>query len=413
MPSLRPQPLYERVMRHSQTLDTSRRYLTDAPTSEGFARWLKSIDEGDLAAAVEISEEMEAKDAHLQGVMNRRRGAVTALPWDVLPDPDAENQEAAQIAADFVRNQIKALKTTSTSSSWAGTLKHLTTAIGPGLAVTELVWAYGRLVKAIDVPGDRLIANNLTNRGVYVLTDEDQMQGVEATGPKWVVHTPHMRSGFPLRVTPIRATMWLFVMKHAARADWAAFSETFGMPVRIGKHPAGMADDQKTVLANMLRDMGSDLYAIFPEGVDVEFKEVARGNQPYEGMIDWIERKQAILFLGQTLSTEPGTIGSLALGRVHEDVRAALTLDDLAAEADMVQQQVFKPICRFRWPGIAVPVPIFRRQVTEDRNLDAERLDLDKFRFLQERNLPVDNEVIYDRLGIPPPKQAAEAIEQL
>lgn len=410
MPAMNPQ-LHERVMRHSKTLDTSRRYITDAPTPEGLAQWLKSIDDGDLAAAIEIAEEMEAKDAYLQGVMNVRREAITSLPWDIMPDPTAEDQEAAAVVVEYVRHQVDQPVSTGTSLSFGDALKHLATAIGPGLVVTELVWAYGRLVKIMAIPGHRLIANMTTNQGVYVLTDDEPMQGIEAIGPKWIVYTPQMRAGFPLRVTIMRAIIWLFAMKHAARADWAAFSEIFGMPVRTAKHPAGMPDDEKTDLANMLRDMGSDLWAMFPEGVEVEFKEVARANQPYEGMIRWIEERQAILCLGQTLTTEPGTVGSLALGRVHDNVRASLTLSDLTKEAETLREQVFRPMCRFRWPGAAVPVPVFRRQTVEARDLDAERLDLEKFRFLQERGLLVDNEVIYDRLGVPPPKQLAEPVE--
>ena len=403
MPAMMPQ-LYDRVMRHSQTLDTTRRYITDAPTPEGFAQWMQSIDDGDLAAAIEMAEEMEAKDAHLQGVVNARRQAITSLPWDIVPDPDAQDQEAAGIAADYVRHQLSRL------SSWSETLEHLATAIGPGLAVTELVWAYGRLTKTVDVPGHRLIANNTTNQGVYVLTDEEQMQGVEAIGPKWLVYTPQTRAGFPLRVTMMRAQAWLWLIKHFAKADWTGFAEVFGQPVRTAQHPKDMPDSQKTALADMMRDMGSDGWAMFPEGVTLEFKEVARSNQPFEAMIDWVERKQAILYLGQTLTTEPGAVGSLALGQVHDNVRASLTLSDLTKERGILREHVFRPMLRFRWPGVAVPVPVFQRQVTEARDLDSERLDLEKFRYLQERGLAVDDEVIYDRLGVPPPKQVVEAV---
>jgi len=398
------QDLSVRIVRHSQSLDSTRRYLTDSPTPEGLAQTLKSIDDGDLAAAIELCEEMEGKDAHLQGVANTRRQALTCLPWEILPDPAADDQDEAGIVADYIRRQLARIKT------WPATLEHLATAIGPGLAVTELVWAYGRLVKTVDVPGNRLTAHNTKNTGVYVLTDEEQTQGIEAVGPKWVVHTPHARSGYALRVTLLRATAWLWVLKHTCRADWAAFMEVFGQPVRIARYPAEMPADEVTMLENTLRDMGSDLWAIFPEGVELEFKEASRGNQPYEAAIDWLERKQSILWLGQTLTTEPGQVGSLALGRVHDNVRASLTLGDIAKEATVIREQVFEPMCRFRWPGARVPVPIFQRQAVEARDLAAEQLDLEKFRFMAERGLPVDSEVIYERMGIPPPKQPANVV---
>jgi phage gp29-like protein len=385
--------------RRSQHLDSFRRYLTDSPTPERFAAILRSTDGGDVAAAIELQEEMEAKDAHLQGVANTRRLALTALPWDVIPDPNAKDQAAAELAAEFVSETLRKVQ------GWEAGLDHLATAIGPGVAAMELIWNRGKLVEVIPVPGDRLEGDVIDGSGVFMLTDDHLTEGIRISGHKFVLFTPSVRGGFhPLRVTITRAQAYLWIIKHYTIADWAAFNETYGQPVRMAKFKQAATEEEQTTVRNMLENMGSDLWGMFTDQVDVEFLETARNAQPYGDMVEWIERKQSILFLGQTLTTEPNQIGSLALGAVHDSVRAALTLSDIKNEAIAIQKQVFRWVVRFQFPGRDMPLPLFHRQPAESRNLDADRVELEKLRYLREAGLPVDPEVVYERLGVPPPK---------
>lgn len=395
--------LHSKFIRHSSTLDTWRRYLTDSPTPERIAATLRATDTGDIAAAIELNEEMESKDAHLQGVANTRRLALTALPWDIVPDADAEDQAGAEEAATYVRERLR------TVGGWEDGLVHLSTAIGPGMAVLELVWNRGELVEVVAVPGHRLIGELFDGSGVTIETDEQRIDGVQARNPKFVVFMPSSRAGFPLRVTITRAQSYLWIIKHFSIADWSSFLEVFGTPFRSATMKPGAAPGEQDTVAEMLKNMGSDTWGVFSENVDVKFLEANRGVQPYEGMVDWIERKQSILYLGQTLTTEQGTVGSLALGQVHDSVRAALTLNDIKLETTAVKDQILKWMVRFRFPDRELPVPIFRRNPVEQRNIEADRLEMDKLKFMAERGLPVDSEVVYERLNIPQPKRESQA----
>ena len=393
-----------RFTKRSTYLDSYRRYLTDSPTPSRIASIIRSTDTGDVAAAIELNEEMEAKDAHLQGVANTRRLALTALPWDVIPDADAKDQPAAEAAAEFVSETLRKV------NGWNEGLDHLAAAIGPGISVLELVWNRGKLIEVVPVPGDRLVGDIADGSGVYVTTDEHPYDGIKAGGSKFVVFTPTVRGGFhPLRVTITRAQAYLWVIKHFAVADWSGFAETYGQPVRMANVKAAATPEEQEVVKDMLQNMGSDLWGMFTDNVDVKFLEAARNSEPFSGMVEWIEKKQAILYLGQTLTTEPGNIGSLALGQVHDSVRAALTLSDIGHEAQMVRWQVFRWLVRFQWPGRDIPLPLFHRQPAEARNIDMDRIDLEKLRFLKESGLGVDPEVVYERLGIPQPKEKPQS----
>lgn len=390
--------LEQKYVRWSKQHDTSRRYLTDAPDPDTLASTLRAIDDGDIAAAVELNEEMEAKDAHLQGVAEIRRLALTSLPWSIIPNPSSPNVEAAEAAAQFAQETLEGVM------GWDDGLSHLATAIGPGIAVLELVWNRGRLVEVVAVPGHRLTGGSTDNEHIYVLTEEDPIDGIRASNPKFLVFTPQTRAGFPLRVTITRAQAPLWLFKHFSRADWSAFNEIFGMPLRIATAAQGATTSEIDDAQAMLRDMGSDTWAVFGENIKVELMEAARGVQPFGDMIEWIEKKQSILYLGQTLTTEPGNVGSLALGRVHDSVRAGLTLSDIKLEANAIQGQILKWMIHFRWPTQNVPVPKFARAPAEARNLDADRIALDQLRFLREAGLPVDSEQVYERLGWQAPK---------
>ncbi len=389
----------KRVVRHSTQLDTVRRYLTDAPTPTKFAATLKSVDDGDLAAIVELAEEMEGKDAHLQNVAARRRESLTALEWDIVPDTADPDSKAGEEAAQFAREQLDGLK------SWPEALEHLALAIGPGISLLELVWWKGRLVDTIEVPGHRLTGSISNEAGVFVLTDDDQSQGVKATKPKFVVYTPNARAGFPVRVSITRAQAYLFVIKHFSLASWVSFAEVYGQPIRVARFSSEATPEEQSKVQAMLENMGQDMWAMFSDAVDLEFKEAARGNQPFEGLVDWVERKQSILYLGQTLTTEQGSVGSLALGRVHENVRASITLSDIAKERRAIRRSILTPMTRFRWPNRAMPVPHFQRRVAEPLTLEEDTLTLEKMRYLDERNLALDDATRYELLKMPMPSK--------
>ena len=394
--------LDKRHTRHSVTLDSHRRYLTDAPSADKVAQWWKAVDQGDIAMAVEVNEEMEAKDAWLQAMANKRRLSLTALSWRVEPNEHAVDQEMAQEAADFVQETFRKVH------RWKDGLKHLATAIGPGIALLEMVWNRGRLVEVWPVPGSRLEGSVYGDEGVFVITDDQMLQGVPADQPKFVVYQPQARAGFPLSVTITRAQATLWLLKHFAIADWSAFAETFGQPTRLATVGPNVQPNDRTQVEDMLKHMGTDTWGVFSEGVKVEMIEAARGSNPYESMIDWIEKKQAVLYLGQTLTTEPGAVGSLALGRVHESVQAALTVSDIENESHAIEDQIIRWVVRFRWPQQDVPIPHWVREVEQPVNLDADRLVLEKLAYMDSRNLSVDADWIYTALGIPQPKAQPE-----
>lgn len=385
------------VTRFSKSKDTFRRYLTDNPSPLNFASILRSVDHGDLAALLELNEEMEAKDARIQAVVTTRRRALTALDWTIEPDENGE-QGLARMAADYVGGLLREMPT------WPTTLEHLATAIGPNIAVTELIWKRAELYATVDVPGHRLTGNPFVGQGVFVETDDEPL-GVEVKPGKFVLYHPNERAGFPMRVTMTHAVVLPFLIKHFSVADWAAFSELFGTPWRWVQSEDGIPPDDLETVKDMIANLGTDTAASLPAGVELKTLEVSGRGEVFKELGEWADATISILYLGQTLTTEVGDKGSFAAAKVHDNVRADLLLADIKHEARMVREQIIRPICLLKFPALtSVPCPHFKRKLFERRDTDSERMDLDQINAAQALRLPLDVDEVYDRLGFTKPE---------
>ncbi len=389
-----------RKIRWSPTYDSRRDYLSNDLTPERLTSLLVEVDDGDIAAMAELQEEMEGKDAHLQGVSARRREALTALDWKIEPPENTPKDQLAlaQIAADYCDETLRQM------STWAETLEHLATATGPGVAAVELVWRVGldgyALASTNDIPGHRLI-RDIDSPDIWVITDE-KPQGQPAPPGKYVMHLPNSRAGFPFRVTLTRAQGYLFLMRHFSLSDWASFLELFGMPVRWGKVDKDATPAERTMAESFVRDMTTDAWGT-ASSVDLQLIEANRGVQPFSDMVDWIESKTSILWLGQTLTTEMGSVGSFAAAQVHQNVKASILKSDVKNERRTIREQILRPMVALRFPGTKAIVPEFNRQILEAADVEGDRLKIDKLTKAGEMQLPIDVDVQYDMLGIPQP----------
>ena len=395
------------IVAFSTTLDTNRPYHTNAMDAEKLASLLIDIDNGNIAASVELMEELEGKDIHLQSVCDRRREALTALDWTVEPDTtDPEHEADALETAEFCEFELRGVET------FPETLEHLSLATGPGISVVEKVIQKGRLAWTVDVPGNRLRGDRDGGPAVHILTDDDPQDGIPADPRKFVVYTPKIRSGFATRVTLVRALGLIHLIKHYGVADWSAFLEKFGMPTRVGKCAPDASPKVVEDLLAMLKYLGTDGHAVFPVGTEVEFLEAARSAEPFSAIIEWCEKKQSIALLGQTLTTDIGAVGSRAAAVVHESVKAHILKSDIQQERRMVREGFLRPMVEMRWPNKAMPIPHWERDLVEARDVDVERLDIERLRAAREENLPLDLDVKYELLGLPMPNLDAPKPDQ-
>lgn len=382
--------------KYSRRFDERPNYVTDNLTARKLATLIKNADNGVVSDLLELNSEMESKDAHLQGVSQTRRRAITALDWEIIPDPLAENVEQAQDFSDFIFSNFRGI------DSFENTLEHLQTAIGPNIAVIEKVFREGILTSTIDIPGHRLMSNPSVDNKFRILTDDNIVKGADMPEDQFVIFHPNSNAGFPLRTSITRAQAWCFLVKHYVTADWAAFSEIFGSPIRVGIVKDGATTDETNNLQDHLRQLAPDAWVMFSDAVDIKFLQANTGNQPYKEFLEWIERKQSVLYLGQTLTTEVGPTGSFAAAKVHENVRTDLLISDLKKEERMIRNDFIRQMIALRFPNVKnPPIPFFKRILFESVKIEEERLIMDKVRLGKELGLTIDTDKVAQMLNIP------------
>jgi phage gp29-like protein len=193
----------------------------------------------------------------------------------------------------------------------------------------------------------------------------------------------------------------MYLAKNLALKDWMIFAEVFGMPVRIARYEPSATAEEKRELLEMLESLGSNAAGIFSRAVELQIVEANRGSAgpPYEKLVGFLNREMSKAWLGQTLTTEtPGTKGTFAVSRVHEEVRKDIRADDMRKEARTIRRDVLAPLCRLKF-GSQVPVPYFRRRPDRPRELQELMGVLDSAVNRLGLRVPVD--WVHDVLGIP------------
>jgi hypothetical protein len=165
----------------------------------------------------------------------------------------------------------------------------------------------------------------------------------------------------------------LSILKRHSFANWDAFEEIFGIPMRIMRtdstNQRALKEKEK-----WLADMGTAAYAIFGHDDEIEIKE--SGSRDAYNVFN--EKRKATneevskLFLGQTMTTDNGSSNSQA--SIHADVEQQITSADMQRIAFLVNDELL-PLLREN--GIAIPDGD-RFEWDTERGLDAvDRIAID------------------------------------
>ena len=197
-----------------------------------------------------------------------------------------------------------------------------------------------------------------------------------------------------------KAAPWV-IYKRNTTADWAQFSEVFGMPIQEYIYDT----DDEEARARALNDANSiGALATFIHDKDTELQLREAGNKTgtadvYERLVERCNSEISKLILGNTLTTESSENGTQALGTVHKKV------EDNVAKAD---REYVLNVLNYDMTDIFSHMGI---DTSGGKFCFPEKKDVDantKMSILtQLRNtfcLPVDDDYLYEEFGIEKPK---------
>ena len=371
------------------------------------ARILQDAEQGNLVEQSELMEDMEEKDGHIFAEMGKRRRSLLNVPWNIVPPKGADDRakKYTELVSDLF-NHIPDLD---------DIIFDMADAIGHGYANLEfdgwhLVEGYHLPVSLQHRPATWFMTPYDNRNEIRLRNETGQGEKLQTFG--WIRHIHKARPGYVTRAGLVRVLAWPFLFKNYSVRDLAEFLEIYGLPLRLGKYPSGASDAEKWTLMQAVVGIGHNAAGIIPEGMDIDFKEAAKGaSGPYESMMAFCERTQSKAILGGTLTSQAdGKTSTNALGNVHDDVRMDIRDSDLKQIAATITRDLLYPILALNVPGINglgdCPRFVFDTSVPED--MDSYAYPLGK---LVSLGLKIPKSYVHERLGIPQAEEGDDVLE--
>lgn len=382
----------------AQVQDKYSTYPSNGLTPVRLAQIFREADAGDVLRQMELFEEMEEKDPHLFSQLQTRKNAVTGLDYEIIPFSD---DEADKEIAEFVKQEIESLE------NFEDVLMDLLDAIGKGIAISEIIWAYDEgKVTIQDIKWRHQKRLFWDENDILKITTKDFPSGIEIPENKFIIHRYKAKSGHPARAGVLRVVAWMYLFKNYGLKDWVSFCEVFGMPLRLGKYNPSASEEDKLALMRALVQIGTDAAGIIPDGTEIEFKESAKTTSinVYESLARFCDEQISKAVLGQTLTSDSGS-GSYAQSKTHNEVRHDLTVADCKALAATLRRDLIRPLVLFNY-GEDKRIPYLRFD-SEEADDQKETVDIYE-KLICKIGLKIPTAHLYKKFSIPKPEEGEE-----
>lgn len=362
------------------------------------ARLLTEAEEGDLIAQMELAEDMEERDAHLQSELGKRRATLLTVNWKITPPKNAtpEEQKDAALIEEILQDAV-----------WLeDCIFDATDAILKGFACQEIEWESNligglKLIRDVQWRDPAWFMLPKDNRNELRLRDGSQV-GVPLSQFGWITHIAKAKTGYLSRIGLVRTLIWPFLYKNYSARDFAEFLEIYGLPMRLGKYPEGATQAEKNTLLRAVMSIGHNAGGIIPRGMEIEFENATSGDSgSFLAMIEWAEKSMSKAILGGTLTSQAdGATSTNALGNVHNDVRQELRDADLRRLEQTLTRDLVYPLYALNCQSFndVRRIPRFEFDVSESEDINSFADGLNK---LVDIGFKIPVQWAHDKLQVP------------
>lgn len=369
-------------------------------TPSRLGRFLAGALDGAPHEQAELLLEIEDRDGHLVSLLNTRRLALAGLKWTVTP---ASAAKADVRVAQEITSHIRQIR------GWSAAIQALAGACYYGWAPVEVQWTQSPgLVRPAQLRGrpHRWFRADPEHPDTWrCLSKAEPFRGEPLVPGQWIIHEAHAKGGDQATQRALgRPAAWMWCFKSYSVKDWLIFAETYGAPIRIGRFQPGTSERDLALLWRAVQALGTDAAAMLPASANIEFAGIQNGRagiDVYKAMVEWAERTQSKIILGQTLSSDEGQSGTQALGKVHERVRQDLLVGDAVLLGETLTQQLLAPWVAWQYGAdVAVPTFAFRTEPPEDQSARAKVLvDLSNL------GMEIPAQWLHNTFGVPVPEK--------
>lgn len=302
-------------------------------------------------------------DPHVFACTQSRKAGVLSLDWEINRGLDKDQN------AEDIENLLKKLEIQKLMSD-------ILDATQFGFQPLEIIW---KRDKSGHIMPERIVAkppewfcfdddNNLKFR------TKENYYGEIVPDKKFLLAQNNPSYNNPYGERTLSRVFWNVTFKKGGLKFWVVFTEKYGMPHLIGKHPRGSTKEETNSLADMLEDMVQDAIAVIPDDSSIEIQEASKSSSAeiYEKLIDKMNSEISKAILGQTLTTEIGSTGSYAASNTHMQVRQDIVDSDKKLVEGVINQLI-QWIYEINFAN--AEVPIFELYEPEDVDLTLAQRD--------------------------------------
>ena len=302
-------------------------------------------------------------DPHVFACVQSRKAGVLSLDWDINRGIDKdENTE----------NIFKLLKSLDIHKL----INDILDATLYGFQPLEIIWqknksGYILPTKIIAKPPEWFCFDDDNN---LKFRTKENYYGELLPNKKFLLAQNNSSYNNPYGERTLSRVFWNVTFKKGGMKFWVVFTEKYGMPHLIGKHPRGATKEETDTLADLLEQMVQDAIAVIPDDSSVEIQEANKSSSAaiYEQLIDKMNAEISKAILGQTLTTEIGSTGSYAASNTHMGIRQ----DIIDSDKKLVEQtinQLIQWIYEINFSNAEIPV--FELYQEEDVDLALAQRD--------------------------------------
>ncbi|UTH73967.1 DUF935 domain-containing protein [Chromobacterium sp. IIBBL 290-4] len=292
-----------------------------------------------LGKDIKVYRELRA-DAHIGGCIRRRKAAVKALEWGL--DRGASKSRVAKSITDIFNDL-----------NLSRIIGEMLDAMLYGYQPMEIMWGkVGSYLVPVDIvgkPADWFVYNE--DNQLRLRTKQAPLKGEELPERKFLVPRQDASYDNPYGFADLSMCFWPTTFKKGGLKFWVQFTEKYGSPWLVGKHPRSASTQETDQLLDSLEAMVQDAVAVIPDDSSVEIKEAANGANNadvYERLLHFCRSEVSIALLGQNQTTEASS------NRASAQAGLEVTRDIRDGDKEVIEEalnQLVRWVCELNFNG--------------------------------------------------------------
>lgn len=323
---------------------------------------LDSFQYGDLSSAAKIFDAIARRDDFTRTVVAKRKGAISALDWDITPvgdNPEASKKHSEVLTKFFENIEVTHAIDRNRKGCVGMLVEQMLDALGSKFSVHEINWrtsTEGLHAELRFVP--LWFFENRTGK-LRFLETPSAATGVEMKDGEWLVCVHD--------VALMEATAIVYFAKNCAWKDWLVFSERFGFPLVKGETDSPVNSPEWNTFYNALASVRNGNFILSSTQSKVELLQATGTGSPFEKIVTLSNRAISSLWRGSDLGTMSSQDGAGA--SLQGDETAVLENSDATMIEEAIEHNLTHRVIEY-WFGRGVkPAAKFILQRTDRTNI--------------------------------------------